>query len=106
MAMARRSLRFVFMMIDCWNDDVSMSFGEAYMNGQFEVEGDLADLVALALNSGLLSASVNAQGLTSTVLRAAVGARTLKRSREDIAYSLRSRQRVFSLWLEAAANFL
>jgi cyclopropane-fatty-acyl-phospholipid synthase len=75
------------------------------MNGQFDVEGDLADLVALALNSGLLSASVNAQGLTSTVLRAAVGARTLKRSREDIAYHYDLGNDFFSLWLDESLTY-
>jgi len=50
---------FVFL-----GDGLSMSFGEASMDGRVDVEGDLADLDSLALRGGLISATGTAQGLT------------------------------------------
>lgn len=88
-----------------WSDDLSMSFGEAYMNGQVDVDGDLADLVALAIRSGLMSATVTAQGLTATVLRAAAGIRSLKRQKEDIAHHYDLGNDFFRLWLDESLTY-
>jgi cyclopropane-fatty-acyl-phospholipid synthase len=88
-----------------WSGDLSMSFGEAYMDGRVDVEGDLADLVAVAIRSGLMSASVTAQGLTATVLRAAAGTRALKRQKEDIAHHYDLGNDFFRLWLDESLTY-
>ena len=40
--------------LDLLSGDMLMSFGEAYMDGRVDVEGDLADLMSLAIRSGLM----------------------------------------------------
>ncbi|HKM82684.1 MAG TPA: hypothetical protein VKO18_11615 [Terriglobia bacterium] len=47
---------------DLLGDDPFLSFGEAYMDGQVEVEGDLANLASFAIRNGLASAKNAAQG--------------------------------------------
>ncbi|MDP2604962.1 MAG: class I SAM-dependent methyltransferase [Deltaproteobacteria bacterium] len=88
-----------------WSGDLSMSFGEAYMDGRFEVEGDLADLVALAIRSGLMSATETAEGLTGTALRVAAGIRSLKRQTEDIGHHYDLGNDFFRLWLDESLTY-
>jgi cyclopropane-fatty-acyl-phospholipid synthase len=45
--------------LDLLRGDLLMTFGDAYMDGRLNVEGDLADFMSLALRSGLMSAAVN-----------------------------------------------
>ena len=88
-----------------WRGDLSMSFGEAYMNGQIDVEGDLADLVALVIRSGLMSAAVTAQGLTASVLRTTAGLRSLQRQKEDIAHHYDLGNDFYRLWLDESLTY-
>lgn len=88
-----------------WYDDLSMSFGEAYMDGWVEVEGDLADLVSLAIRSGLMPTNGTAQGLAATALRAAARIRSLKRQKEDIAHHYDLGNDFFRLWLDESLTY-
>ena len=86
-------------------DSLSLSFGEAYMDGRVDVEGDLAGLVALAIRNGLLSGTGTAQGLTATALRAAAGIRSLKRQKDDIAHHYDLGNDFFRLWLDQSLTY-
>jgi len=88
-----------------WSGDLSVSLGEAYMNGQLDVEGDLADLVAVALRSGVLSGNTMPGGLTRTVLRRAGGARSLARQKLDIEHHYDLGNDFFSLWLDDSLTY-
>ncbi len=79
--------------------DMLMSFGEAYMDGRIDVEGDLADLMSLAFRSGLVSATGTPQDLTGIAWRAADKIRSLKREKANIAHHYDLGNDFFSLWL-------
>lgn len=88
-----------------WSGDLPMSFGEAYMNGRLDVEGDLADLVALAIRSGLMSGAATTEGLTASALRVVAGIRSLKRQKEDIAHHYDIGNDFFRLWLDESLSY-
>lgn len=85
--------------------DMLMSFGEAYMDGRVDVEGDLADLMSLALRSGLISATQTAQGLAGKALRAADKLRSLQREKENLAYHYDLGNEFFRLWLDESLTY-
>ena len=91
--------------LDLLRDDPLMSFGEAYMDGRVDVEGDLADLVSLAIRNGLVSATGEMQGLAGTALRAATGLRSLKREKENIARHYDLGNDFFRLWLDESMTY-
>ena len=90
---------------DLLQDDLLMTLGEAYMDGQVDVEGDLANLVSLAIRSGLISATEGKSGLTGVALRAAAGLRSLKREKENIAHHYDLGNDFFSLWLDESLTY-
>ena len=90
---------------DFLGDGLSMSFGEAYIDGRVDVEGDLADLVALASRSGLMSDIGTSQGLTAPALCAVAGTRSLKRQKEDIAQHYDLGNNFFRLWLDESLTY-
>ncbi len=89
-------------------DSLSLSFGEAYMDGRIEIEGDLADLVALAIRNGLISGTGTEQGFAVSALRAAASTvkpqvgdhRSIKRQKDDIAHHYDLGNDFFRLWLD------
>jgi cyclopropane-fatty-acyl-phospholipid synthase len=85
--------------------DMLMSFGEAYMDGRVDVEGDLADLMSLAFRSGLVSATQTAQGFTGIAGRAADTLRSLKREKQNIAHHYELGNDFFSLWLDESLTY-
>ena len=87
--------------------DLLTSFGEAYMDGRVDVEGDLADLMSLALRSGLVSATRNpAKGFAGTALGVAGGRlRSLKREKENIAHHYDLGNDFFRLWLDESLTY-
>lgn len=92
--------------LDLLTDDPLMSFGEVYMSGRVDVEGDLADLVCLAIRSGLMSATGAPQGLANVARReAAPGLRSLKRQKEDIAHHYDLGNDFFRLWLDESLTY-
>ena len=91
--------------LDLLQGDLLMSFGDAYMDGRVDVEGDLADLFSLALQSGLMSATQRAQGLTGTALRAVGRLRSLKHEKENIAHHYDLGNDFFRLWLDESLTY-
>jgi cyclopropane-fatty-acyl-phospholipid synthase len=84
-------------------EDYELGFGEAYMEGQIDVEGDLADVVALAIRNGpLLAAS-----LPSRFLRGVwkAGRRSLTRQQADIAHHYDLGNDFFRLWLDESMTY-
>ena len=68
-----------------FSGDMLMSFGDAYMDGRVDVEGDLADLMSLAIRSGLMSVIHGSSGVKAA--SGGVGKlRSLKRERKNIAH--------------------
>jgi cyclopropane-fatty-acyl-phospholipid synthase len=85
--------------------DMLMSFGEAYMDGRVEVDGDLADLMSLALRSGLMSATQTTQGFAAKALQSADKLRSLGRVRENIEHHYDLGNDFFSLWLDESLTY-
>lgn len=87
------------------SDDLLSSFGEAYMDNKVDIEGDLADLFSLALQSGLMSITEKAQGLTGTAMRLAGKIRSLKTDKENIARHYDLGNDFFRLWLDESMTY-
>jgi cyclopropane-fatty-acyl-phospholipid synthase len=85
--------------------DLLTSFGEAYMDGRVDVEGDLADLMSLALRSGLMSVTQKQQGFTGAALRAAGKLRSLKTEKENIRRHYDLSNDFFRLWLDESMTY-
>ena len=69
------------------------------------MEGDLADLMSLALRSGLMSVTGGTQGLAGTALRAADKIRSLQRVKENIAHHYDLGNDFFRLWLDESLTY-
>ena len=87
------------------DDDLLTSFGEAYMDGRLDFEGDLADLLSLALQSGLMSVTQKTQGFAGAALRAADKLRSLKHMKENIAHHYDLGNDFFRLWLDESLTY-
>ncbi len=92
-------------LLDLLQSDMLASFGEAYMDGRVDMEGDLADLMSLALRSGLMSITGGTQGLAGTALRAADKIRSLQRVKENIAHHYDLGNDFFRLWLDESLTY-
>jgi cyclopropane-fatty-acyl-phospholipid synthase len=92
--------------LDLLSDDPLMSFGEAYMDGQVDVEGDLADLVSFAIRNGIASPKEAAQGFAGAIRRAAsAGIRSFKQQKRDIAHHYDVGNDFFRLWLDESLTY-
>jgi cyclopropane-fatty-acyl-phospholipid synthase len=91
--------------LDLLRDDPLMNFGEAYMDGRVDMEGDLADLVSLAIRNGLFSATNGTRGLAGAALRAVTGLRSLRREKENIARHYDLGNDFFRLWLDESMTY-
>ena len=91
--------------LDLIGDDLLASFGEAYMDGRVDLDGDLADLMSLALRSGLMSVTQTAQGFAGKALRAAGKLRSLKHEKENIARHYDLGNDFFRLWLDESLTY-
>lgn len=92
---------------DLLGDDLLTSFGEAYMDGHVDVDGDLADLIFLALRSGLMSVTGEPRGFTGATLLRAVGKLgfSLQREKENIAHHYDLGNDFFRLWLDKSLTY-
>jgi cyclopropane-fatty-acyl-phospholipid synthase len=87
-------------------DDPLMAFGEAYMNGQVEVEGDLAELVSFAIRNHLASISDVTPRLAGAIRRvASAGARSFRRQKQDVAHHYDIGNDFFRLWLDQSLTY-
>ena len=92
--------------LDLLHGDLLMSFGEAYMDGRVEIEGDLADLVSLALQNNLMSVTQPSQGFTGkTLLWTDNKFFALKREQENIAHHYDLGNDFFRLWLDQSLTY-
>ena len=86
-------------------DDMLTSFGEAYMDGRIDLDGDLADLMSLALKSGLMSVTQKTQGFAGSALRIAGKVRSLGHAKENIAHHYDLGNDFFRLWLDESLTY-
>lgn len=90
--------------LDLISDDLLMSFGEAYTEGRVDVEGDLADLMSLAIRSGLMSA-IHSSSTANTAARAIGKLRSFKREKKNIAHHYDIGNDFFKLWLDESLTY-
>src|SRR5687767_9773782 len=90
---------------DLLGDDLLTRFGEAYMDGLVDVEGDLADLIALALRNGLMSVVQTQTGLKSIALMAVGKLRSQARDKQNIAHHYDLGNDFFRLWLDPSLTY-
>ncbi len=86
-------------------DDMLTTFGEAYMDGRVDLDGDLADLMSLALKSGLMSVTHTTQGFAGAGLRIAGKVRSLGHVKENIARHYDLGNHFFRLWLDESLTY-
>ncbi len=92
--------------IDLRGDDPLMSFGEAYMNGKIDVEGDLADVVSFGFRNGLALGGNQARRLALSAYRlAATGFRSFRRQKQDAAHHYDLGNDFFQLWLDNSMTY-
>lgn len=85
--------------------DMLTSFGDAYMDGRVDFDGDLADLMSLAIKSGLLSVTQKAHGFAGSALRLAGKVRSLGHAKENIARHYDLGNHFFRLWLDESLTY-
>lgn len=90
---------------DLSEGDLLTSFGEAYMDGRLDVEGDLAALVSLALRSGLVSASTKSRGLSGAAMRAFGSRRSVDGAKKNVARHYDLGNEFFRLWLDDSMTY-
>ncbi|MFZ1700931.1 MAG: cyclopropane-fatty-acyl-phospholipid synthase family protein [Pyrinomonadaceae bacterium] len=86
-------------------DDMLTSFGEAYMDGRVDLDGDLADLMSLALRSGLMSVTQQAPGLAGAAMRVAGKLRSISHAKENVARHYDLGNHFFRLWLDESLTY-
>jgi cyclopropane-fatty-acyl-phospholipid synthase len=93
--------------LDLFSDDLLSGFGEAYMDGRMDVDGDLADLIFLAIRSGLMSVTGKAPGFTGAALLRAAGKLGFshQREKENIAHHYDLGNDFFRLWLDDSLTY-
>ncbi len=91
--------------LDLMNGDLLMDFGEAYMDGKIDVEGDLADVMSLAIRSGLMTATQTTPSFTESLFGAARKMRSPKLAKENIAHHYDLGNDFFGLWLDESMSY-
>lgn len=90
-------------------ENIELAFGEAYMEGAIEVEGDLADLVATALENAHLEAGwrrlPGVVGHLFNILHYPSKRRSLKKQREDVSSHYDLGNEFFRLWLDETMTY-
>lgn len=86
-------------------DDMLTSFGDAYMDGRVDFDGDLADLMSLAIKSGLMSVTQKTHGFAGSALRLAGKVRSLGHAKENIARHYDLGNHFFRLWLDESLTY-
>lgn len=93
-------------LLDLLGDDPFLRFGEAYMDGAIDVEGDLADVVSFGLRNGLARGGDRARRLAISACRlAATGVRSFRRQKRDIAHHYDLGNDFFRLWLDDSLTY-
>jgi cyclopropane-fatty-acyl-phospholipid synthase len=87
------------------NGDLLTTFGDGYMEGRIDVEGDLADLISLALRNGLLSITETGNRFAGNVLNFESKERSLQSERKNIAHHYDLGNDFFQLWLDKSMTY-
>ena len=66
--------------------DMLSSFGDAYMDGHVDFDGDLADLMSLALRNGLMKVNQETNGFADAAMRVADKLRSFTHEKANIAH--------------------
>lgn len=93
--------------LDLIAGDLLVSFGEAYVDGRVDLDGDLADLIFLAIRSGLMAVNGEPPGFTGATLLRAVGKLAFSHQREkaNIAHHYDLGNDFFRLWLDSSLTY-
>ncbi|HEV2473263.1 MAG TPA: class I SAM-dependent methyltransferase [Chthonomonadales bacterium] len=87
-------------------DDIEMGFGEGYLNGSIDVDGDLADLAAIAHRNIRLAPSKSRSGAAGTLVRLLNGGhRSLRRQEADVVHHYDLGDDFFKLWLDESMTY-
>jgi cyclopropane-fatty-acyl-phospholipid synthase len=93
-------------------EDLNIGLGEAYMRGQIEIEGDLADVVSVATRTLMRQKSgaqddVLAGYLTNVIAGAArrLGRRSHRKQQQDVAKHYDLSNDFFRLWLDDSMTY-
>lgn len=91
---------------DLLNEDMEVGFGEAYMRGRIDVQGDLADVVALAIPNQSLQAGWLAQGVSKAVRQVArLARRSRRQQKDDVSRHYDLGNDFFRLWLDDSLTY-
>lgn len=86
-----------------------MSFGEAFMNGKIDIDGDVGDVIALAIrNSSVLNEQIPALRLWSTLrnrMTSGLAYRSLMRQRNNVVHHYDLGNDFFRLWLDDSLTY-
>jgi len=87
--------------LDTFDDDFEVAFGEAYMAGRLDVVGDLADVVSAAaeVRRANLSGASNSLAVRAA---ASLKARTKRQQKQDVQHHYDLGNDFFKLWLDAS----
>ncbi len=93
-------------LLECISDDAEMCLGEAYMDGAIDVEGDPADVIALAIRNHLWDAVDTPSGVTK-ILQGVMhgGRRSIKQQKADIVHHYDLGNDFFRLWLDDTMTY-
>jgi len=83
----------------------SLGFGEEYMHGNIEIEGDMQHLVRLGLNSGLDAPKLPLQTKLAIAILRLQTANTLKRSARNIQSHYDLGNDFYQLWLDKSMTY-
>ena len=84
--------------------DMFTKFGEAYMNGRIDFEGDLADLVSLALGNNLMSITQAENGFARNMPSRPVD-KNFTYEKKNIAHHYDLGNDFFRLWLDETMTY-
>ncbi|NMC81840.1 MAG: methyltransferase domain-containing protein [Armatimonadetes bacterium] len=90
---------------DFFTDDITLAFGEAYMDGRIDVRGDLADVVSLAIRNASLADGPSNLLRTAVSKTAGFARRSLQRQHEDVTHHYDLGNAFFSLWLDESMTY-
>jgi cyclopropane-fatty-acyl-phospholipid synthase len=90
---------------DFLKGDLLTTFGEGYMEGRIDVEGDLADVISIVLRNGLLSATETGNRLAEDVKNFESKERSLHSEKKNIAHHYDLGNDFFQLWLDKSMTY-
>jgi cyclopropane-fatty-acyl-phospholipid synthase len=93
--------------LDLFQQDIEVGFGDAYMQGRVDVEGDLADVVALASETLHSRQGSPADGLLRLMGRVAkrMGKRSHRQQKHDVGHHYDLGNAFFQLWLDPSLSY-